>query len=245
MPERDRLKPLEELLKPDIRNSYFVRKDPKTGEYLTGSLESHYADIERHSLHDEVPDDVAIQFDVARNLYLFAWFEYRFFNVAEANALNVLELAMKERAGTIEIEHYIKQRNEEHKTKTGKKGGLKKGMKTLMEYCRDHQLVTNEGFTRWHQHATMQAYHQAQHEQGLWAISEMKRTGVSEIELPEIDLRTLPPDPDYDHVQHLIDNVNKMRNDYSHGSTMLHNQVLGTFEMVSEFINQLYAARTT
>lgn len=240
MTKRDRFKLLKEILEPDKRNSYFVREDPRTGQYLPATLDSHYADIERYPLHENVTDDIATQYDVARNLYLYAWFEFRFFNVAEANALSVLELAMKERTGIDEIEQYIRQRNKEHKANTGKKGGLKKGMKTLMEYCRDHHLVTNEGFTQWHQHATLRAYYQAQHEQDLWAISEMERTGATEIALPEIELRILPPDPSYDHVQHLIDNVNKMRNEYSHGSTTLHNQVLGTFEMVSEFISQIY-----
>ncbi|MAM00521.1 MAG: hypothetical protein CL583_18935 [Alteromonadaceae bacterium] len=244
MPEREGLKPLEELLDPDIRNSFFVRTDPETGEVLPRTLGDHYADIERYALHEDVPEAIATQYDVARNLFLFAWFEYRFFNVAEANALVVLELAMKERLGKDEIERYIKQRNKEHKAKTGKNGGIRKGMKSLMECCRDHQLVKNEGFTRWQQHATMQAYHQAQYERNLWAIGEMNRTGVTEITLPDIELRIMPPDPDYDHIQHLINNVSKFRNIYAHGSTMLHNQVHGTFEMVSEFISQLYGQPT-
>ena len=69
----------------------------------------------------------------------------------------------------------------------------------------------------------------------------MKRTGTIEVELSEIEIESLPPDPSYDHVQHLIDHTNKFRNHYAHGSTTLHNQVLGNFEMVSEFINQLYS----
>ena len=74
----------------------------------------------------------------------------------------------------------------------------------------------------------------------LWASEEMKRTGKNEIEMPEIALEELPPDPNYNHVQHLIDHTNKSRNNYAHGSTMLHNQVIGQFEMVSEFINQIF-----
>lgn len=240
MPERDGLKPLAELCQVDIRNTYTVNVDPRTGEVFRITAEDHYAKIEQYALHEQVPEGVATQYDVARNLYLYAWFEYRFFNVAEANALNVLELAMKKRIGETEIARYIKQRNSELKEKTGKKGGLRNGMKTLMEYCRDHQLVRNEGFTQWHNHATQQAYSRAEHEQHLWAIAEMERTGATEIALPLIEVKQLPPDPNYDHIQHLINRTNKMRNNYNHGSTMLHNMVLGTFETVSEFINQLY-----
>ena len=240
MSERDRLKSLAELCQVDIHNTYTVNVDPRTGEVSRLTVEDHYSRIEQYELHGQVPDKIATQYDVARNLYLYAWFEYRFFNVAEANALNVLELAMKRRIGETEIARYIKQRNSEHKAKTGKKGGIRNGMKTLMEYCRDHQLVRNEGFTQWHHHATQQAYKRAEYEQHQWAIAEMERTGATGIPLPNIDIKKLPPDPNYDHLQHLIDRTNKMRNNYNHGSTMLHNMVLGTFETVSEFINQLY-----
>jgi hypothetical protein len=240
MSERDGLKSLAEICTADFRNTCYVRINRQTGEQRPVTLEDHHAAIEFYSLHEDVPSDIATQYDVARNLYLYSWFEYRFFNVAEASVLNSLELAMKERVGAEEVERYLKWRNNEHKAKTGKKGGVRKGMKTLIEYCRDHELIRNEGFTQWQQHATMLAYSRAQNEQHQWAVAEMERTGAAEIALPDIELEQLPPDPDYDHVQYLIDCTNKKRNIYSHGSTMLHNQVLGSFEMVSEFINQLY-----
>ncbi len=242
MSERDGLKPLAELLQPDIRHRYFVRTNAATGEQRSNTLEDHYTDIERYSLHDKVPDNIATQFDVARNLYVYAWFEYRFFNVAEAQVLTVLELALKERIGDKEIKRYIKQRNKDYREQTGKKSSpVRQGMKTLMEYCRDHQLVHNEGFTQWQHHATRQAYYQTEQAQNEWAIAEMQRTGKTEIELPDIEMETLPPDPNYDHVQHLIDYTNKIRNSYAHGSSSLYNPTPYSFEMVSEFINQLYS----
>ncbi|MBQ0752891.1 MAG: hypothetical protein KBT87_01555 [Gammaproteobacteria bacterium] len=242
MAERDGLQPLAELCKTDIRNTHCVQIDRKTGEWRRITLEDHYAEIEHYSLNDDVAENVAIQYDVARNLYLYAWFEYRFFNIAEAHALNSLELGMKERIGDKEIKRYIKQRNSEYKAKTGKRGGIRIGMKTLMEYCRDQQLVRNEGFSQWHRHASSLAYDQARDEQTLWAIAEMQRTGSTEIETPDIEFKQLPPDPNYNHIQHLIIHTNKTRNNYNHGSTTLHNHVLGTFEMVSEFINQIYSS---
>ncbi|WP_022959458.1 hypothetical protein [Spongiibacter tropicus] len=240
MSDRDGLKPLTELCTADIRNTWYVRIDRQTGEERPVTVEDHYAEIERYPLHDQVPDRIATQYDVARNLYLYAWFEYRFFNIAEAQVLTVLELAMRERIGEDEIKRYIKRRNDEHKAKTGKKGGLRNGMKTLMQYCRDHQLIRNEGFSAWHRNAKQIAYNKADTERRQWAIAELKRTGKSQIALPEVDIDTLPPDPDYDYVELLVDNLNQLRNHYSHGSTMLHNQVLDNFEMVSEFINQVF-----
>ena len=239
MAGRDGLKSFDEIMKP---NTFHTRKVlvNEAGEQFTYELEDHYKAIEQYSLHDEVPDHVATQYGVARNIYIYAWFEYRFYNAAEAHVLIALEFALKERIGDLALKTYIKQRKSEYHERTGSKLHLSSGLKTLMEYCRDHQLVKNEGFNEWQQYSTMQAYYKARNEQFEWSRAEMERTGQLEIELPEIPIVHLPPDINYDHVQHLIDHVNKRRNDYGHASSILYPNVLNTFEMVSEFINQVY-----
>lgn len=45
---------------------------------------------------------------------------------------------------------------------------------------------------------------------------------------------------DYDYLSVLLKHIPSTRNDYAHGSDMLHNQVLHSFEVVSELINQLF-----
>ncbi|AZT84911.1 hypothetical protein EHN06_15885 [Marinobacter sp. NP-4(2019)] len=65
-------------------------------------------------------------------------------------------------------------------------------------------------------------------------------TGEESVTIDTNAFSDLPPDENYDHIQHLIDHTNKIRNIYAHGSAMLHNRVLYSFELVSEFINQLY-----
>jgi hypothetical protein len=241
MSNNDGLKPLDEILNPDVRNSCFVRIDRDTGEQTQITIVDHYREIEHYHLDGCVPEDIATQYDVARNIYVYAWFQYRFFNVAEAQVLVVLELAMRKRIGEDELKRYISKRKKEYREQTGKKLSLSQGMKTLMEYCRDHDLVCNGGFTRWEQHGTQQAYIKKTNERTQWAIAEMERTGKKEIELPAIEVEELSPDLSYNHVQHLVDYTNKSRNNYAHGSTMLHNQVIGQFEMVSEFINQIFS----
>lgn len=237
---RDGLKPLGELLNVDERNLYFVRRNPFTNEIKPNSIEAHFADIEPYHLLASVPESVAVQYDVARNIYSYAWFEYRFFNVAEAQVLIVLELAIKERIGKKSIDEYIKQRKNDICPKTGKKVNPQKGLKTYMEYCRDKQLVSNSSFSAWHRYPMQQARMMAEQSQFEWARAERERTGENEIEFPEIKIENMPPDENYNHIQFLIDNVNHMRNGYAHGNTNLYNYVLQTFEMVSEFINQLY-----
>lgn len=241
---RDGFKPLNELLNADERNLYLVRCNLSTNTEEPNSIGAHYADIAAFSLHDGVPDNIATQYDVARNIYSYAWFEYRFFNVAEAQVLIVLELALKEHIGEQNIKSYLKKRNAEYLSETGKKSNLKVGLKTYMEYYRDNQLVTNSGFSAWYRYPTQQARFKAEQEQAEWAIAETKRTGNSDIDLPDIVIEKLPPDESYNHVQFLIDNVNHMRNCYAHGNTNLYSQILQTFEMVSEFINQLYPIPT-
>jgi len=239
---REGLKPIAELLKVDERNLAFVRFNSEINDYQPLTLEDHHADIEQYHLENYVPEDIATQYDIARNLYLYSWFEYRFYNVAESKALTVLELALKRRIGEQPLKAYIKQRQQEHKKSTGKKLSLNRGLKVLMEYCRDHKLVNNQGFSAWQQSGKQKAYIKAEEEQRQWATDEMERTGKDEIILPDIYIEDIPPDPDYNHVQHLVDNTNTLRNTYAHGTTMLYKNVLYTFEMASEFVNQVYRA---
>jgi hypothetical protein len=237
---REGLKALGDLLLPDSRNTFFRKINLETGKDEAFTIEDHYSLIERYAVNDRVPEKVRIQYDVARNLYLYAWFEFRFHNVAEAKVLTVLEFAIKQRIGVQNLKLYVKQREEKHLQLTNKKIRIPNGLKTLIEYCRDYQLIHNQGFSAWHRHAKVQAQKAAEYERLEWATAEFKRTGQSEIVLPEIVIPDLPPDVNYDHIQHLIKHVNRVRNEYAHGSSMLHKQVLSSFEMVSEFINQIY-----
>lgn len=239
MEKPDRLTPFEHIAQVDQRNLAFVRTNKKTGESRTPTIEDHYRDISTFSLNEYVSDDVVTQYDTARNLYIYAWFEYRFYNVAEMQALTILEYAIRELVGKDKLKAYRKSR--ESTSKKGNKTQLPKGLKTLMEYCRDKHLVKNEGFTKWHQYAQEQALYKAQQE----AYDQMQKMGLSEISWEEPDVSHLKPDPSYDHVQHLIDHTNKIRNTYAHGSSMLHSDVLYTFEMVSEFINQIFINQKT
>jgi len=221
---RDGLKPFDEILKSDIRHRNFGTVDQRTGEFAPRTIESFYAEIEAVSLTNLVPEEIAIQYDVARNILIYAWFEYRFFNVAEAQVLNVLELAIRERIGKERYNKYCKKYRK------------RKGMRTLIEYCRDHQLVRSEQFSAWQ----ISGYQKAKNEQLSWAIDSLKRTGEQELLLPDLDPNDYPPDDEFDYIEHLLTYVNKIRNNYAHGSTMLHPNVIGTFVMVSEFINQLH-----
>jgi len=235
MDKRDGLKTLDEVMQPDIRHSFFRRVNRETGEGKALTLEDHYQSIEHYGLHDAVPDEVATQYDVARNIYIYAWYEYRFFNVSEMQALTVLEFALRYRIGEVEFAAYIKARRKKAKEE-GQGIRIGDGLKALVEYCRDHTLISNRCFAAWHRQPELKA----QDEHTFAKLEEMRQLGLSEIELDYSALEVPEPDDSYDHIQHLINHVNKIRNMYAHGSSMLNNGALITFEMVSEFINQLY-----
>jgi hypothetical protein len=74
--------------------------DPRTGMFagqIPLSLDAHHADIARVQLSPAVPEAIAIQFETARNLYLYAWHVYRFYMVAATQALTTLEFGLRER----------------------------------------------------------------------------------------------------------------------------------------------------
>jgi hypothetical protein len=88
----EKLKPFEDLGKPDFRNTIWVRSD---GQKLT--IEEYYSWAEDVVLHDDVPEEIRSQWNVTRNVWLYSWHVYSFHQVAEMKAFFVLELALKER----------------------------------------------------------------------------------------------------------------------------------------------------
>ncbi len=74
----------------------FVRVDAATGLNRPLSQTDQYELVAEYTLSDAVSVDVRIVFDTARNLYLYAWFVYRFYNVAEQQVFACLEMALRE-----------------------------------------------------------------------------------------------------------------------------------------------------
>lgn len=83
----DPLKPLPEVSIPDERWRYF-----------STTLETHHALISSIQLNPSVPEDVAQQFENARNVWLYAFFSYPLLTVALATVHVACESAIKARA---------------------------------------------------------------------------------------------------------------------------------------------------
>ncbi len=92
------LRVLAKLDVPDPRWEHFVVIDVERGGIRRFTLEDHFGRISSTKLRDHVTDDVWASFETARNASLYAWFVYRFFALAEQQALAALELALRTRA---------------------------------------------------------------------------------------------------------------------------------------------------
>ena len=168
-------------------------------------------------------------FDTARNLYLYAWFVYRFYNVAEQQAFACLEMALRERLMNempLPERYWPKRRQKQPPT-----------LKSMLRYVIDRGYIRNEGFRIWRNKSIIQARYRYQKEK----MQEMKKKGLTSIELDYSKAVVTNGDlRDYDYLKVILECIPGIRNDYAHGSSMLHNHVLHSFEVVSELVNQLF-----
>lgn len=78
---------------------------PNDSDSAVHDLDTRYEVLSRYTLNPNAPRDVAMQFEHAKNLYLYAWFGPRFHVLAQKHALTTLELALRralERSGLVD-----------------------------------------------------------------------------------------------------------------------------------------------
>jgi len=68
--QSDCLKKLGEICDPDARHKDIQIFDQKSREMRSLIIDDFYQDAEKLQLHADVPDEVFIQFEKVRNLYL-------------------------------------------------------------------------------------------------------------------------------------------------------------------------------
>ena len=215
----DELRTPVNVLAPDQRNFHFS----------VTSIEVLYAQISQCSLNAIVPEDIRVQFDTARNLFLHSFYVYRFYVVAESQVLTTLELALRECIGhkTLAVFQKKLKANGVHFTK---------GLRLYLEYLAQHQLIRNEDFPRWHRRNRMAA--EDAYRDKIFKL--MDEQGLEEYELDESEIDESAFDVEWDYVKVLCETLPKIRNIHSHGSTMLHNRVSLSFVNVSIIINKMY-----
>ncbi|MEK6669353.1 MAG: hypothetical protein AABZ19_11060 [Pseudomonadota bacterium] len=222
------LNPAEGLRNPASVALPDIRTKVMAGD-VSASLAVHHADIEAIRLSGAVPEPIAIQFETARNLYLYAWHVYRFYMVAKVQALTTLELGLRT---------YLPDRLPEPYQRPRQKQPMLAGM---LGYAIDEGLVRNDGFRRWHEAAERSARQRRSFE----IVRTMIDQQLEVIEHDEMEpLEITPEDQRWDLLSVLRESLPHARNKLAHGSTTLTNQVLGTIELVAEILGQLYPTPT-
>lgn len=227
--KHDGLRTPEHLCDPDPRARYFVRVHPESGSIQPLSISNLYESVAAYPLSDAVPENVRILFDTARNLYLYAWFVYRFYNVAEQQAFACLEMALRERLKDempLPEEYWPRKREEQPPS-----------LRPMLRYIIDWSYIQNKGFRTWRDRGIIRSRQRYEMEK----LQEMQEKGLDSIDLDYSEVVVTDKDlQDYDYLSVLLKHMPSARNDYAHGSGILHNQVLHSFEVVSELVNQLF-----
>jgi len=165
-----------------------------------------------------------VHFETAKNLYLYAWFVYRFFPVAEKHALASLEFALRLRlAGLFPLEF-------------GTNARRVVGMRKLLERARKANLISNAGLRATQRWALFRARERA----SLEATRKLLDTGVESVEFDAWNVELQPVDFSDDPLSTFTETLPSIRNDYAHGSATLHSSVLTTLEIVCDLVNELY-----
>lgn len=223
----ERLRPLEHIHEPDPRSTIFLIPDSSAGTLRTKELSDHYEQISALVLHDGVPKEISLQFETTRNLYLYTWFIYRFYPVAEHHSLTCLELALRVRFAA--------------EIGKGKPLGKRPALTALLQHGVDQGLIRNDGFKKWWRRCEINSRNRVEDEK----YKEMLEKNLPEMEWDDSEIQITAEDQNWDYVARLIGRLPQIRNLYAHGSTMLHNWGLDTIQTVCEIINQVYPTPPT
>jgi hypothetical protein len=219
--ECDQLRPPDRVCEADSRTHILVKRNRNTGTVSSRAIEDQYEAVACFKLNETVPIDVVIHFETAKNLYLYAWFVFRFYPVSEQQALASLEFALRER-----FPEFVKA--------NFRKRGF--GLKKLLNHAIVNGHVRNELFTtreRW-------AWKSAEMRHSVDKAREMISAGLKSTIWSESEITVTQEDLNCDWLGIFEEVIPVIRNRYAHGSGDLKHTVLHTFELVSEIINQLY-----
>lgn len=125
--EAEKLRNESNVTQPDPRWKHYVLAD-ENGDSRQITFEDFIAPIKDAKLSENVPKDVVIHFETAKNLAAYSWFVYRFIPVSKLHAYTSVEFALR--------------------LKTGNK---KKPFSKLLKQVAGDGWFKNESFSRWQQ----------------------------------------------------------------------------------------------
>ncbi len=225
----DYLRVLDNVLEPDPRSFLSSGVNLKTKETFLVDIEHHHRKISRFILHCNVPEGIIVQFETVKNLYLYAWFVYRFYPISQFQALVCLELALRERFES-ELE---KNRQALSEDKSKKK---KHSLFNYLNFAIQEGYIKNEDFSDWHNIVRIRCCQRNERE----IFQEILDKGLSYKEWNDDDFVVKDEDKDFDFIGPLKSSLIKTRNLYGHGTKALHKEVINTIKIVCEIINKIY-----
>lgn len=234
----DGLRNLNELSLPDVRMRYMsARVGPMVRPLEQRDRYEAIADLR---LVSRVPEQVRAHYDTARNLYLYAWHVYRFHVVAEHQALASLEMALRLTLGQRAIVDgegaFVHSSTQGSKKRSSRPAGLSQ----LMSMAARLGIITNDGLTR----RAQWAQRLAEERRSIDQIQFMERNGLDRMDLPDTPAVPTAEELALDWLQQFVEGLPRLRNEYAHGSQMLHANVLRTFQIVCDLINQMWSDDT-
>lgn len=220
----DKLRTAANALLPDSRTKYLVTID-HTNQSRNITLQDQQEFISPYVLCEQVPEEIRIQFETAKNCYMYAWFVFRFYQVAEQHAFSTLEYALRMR-----LPDFVKMI--ESKSRLGNPPGLS----SLLKHAAAKQILRNELFesrNTWAKNRAKDRYRQQIHE-------KMVRENLNEAIFDDSNVVATEEDIDFDWLGAFIEHLPSIRNDLAHGSSNLRHSVLHTFDVVSSMINMMF-----
>lgn len=222
--ETEQLRNPTDIHNPDARTLNIVVIDSSNQLPRSVTIQDQYDCISYFILNTNVPENIAIHFETAKNLYLYAWHVYRFYPVAEQQAFGTLEYALRTR-----LPEYVERFK---KVKCGREPTLH----SLLKHAKETQILKNDLFPSKDRWATQIAKDRFCEQM----YAKAREQGLTEFEYDDSHVIPTEEDLNQDWLSNFIKVIPKIRNDLAHGSSSLRHSVVHTFDVVSSMINQLY-----
>jgi hypothetical protein len=193
------------------------------------SLQDQYAEAERLKLSPSVPMKIAAQFNSARELLVFAWFNVRFAQIAERHAYSTVEMALRERLATRHEPQTAASAAAPTPTPDQTRAGVRRrprpGLAGLLRMAIEQGLISDDAFRHYHRLRERQDHYYE-------LLTEVMGHGI---------WAERPPRSGTGFVESLAKSMPPLRNTLSHGSTSMYPGVCLQMELCCDLINELYA----
>lgn len=204
-----------------LRNlNNFLNPDPRMSDVR---IEHLHLKIDELRLNKNVPEDIVIQFETAKNLFLYSYFVYRFHHIADLQAIATLELALKTKFDELSI-HYRSNC----------------GLGKLLDKAEENCLIRSEDIPGYYE----SALRKAKQRHFFYNIQKMHEENLETIEIDESNISPSPADYDLGYLKSTFENLREIRNIFAHGATALFFPNLNILILVRALINTLYKGKT-